>query len=222
MSLNLVPTIIQEAGKLAGLGIQAYINRPVMRKKQESEPDEVPIPQKTSTKIELPTSEETTQELKRRLARELYRAELDLANGLMIAGKPCDCLSNKHTLEIDASAEELVSQDPENSVYQEIRSWIVKNQSKLTPEAILSGQFKQEYPRMALQFKNFRKRILGSTGESKLVASPPTQPLVIPLSPIESSQESQSNKSVLTLEEAKRRAADLAMQEVERQWTQNS
>jgi len=61
-------------------------------------PKEAPISEKPTSTIarppphpELPTPEETTSELKRRLAKELYRAELDLSGGLRIAGKPCDC-----------------------------------------------------------------------------------------------------------------------------------
>jgi len=41
--------------------------------------------QGTSTAV-LPTPEETTQELKRRLGKELYRAELDLSNKLFEPG----------------------------------------------------------------------------------------------------------------------------------------
>ena len=73
----------------------------------------VESPQGTSTAV-LPTPEETTQELKRRLGKELYRAELDLSNKLRIAGKPCDCLDAKHTLGLEAVAEELIAQEPSN------------------------------------------------------------------------------------------------------------
>ena len=150
---------------------------------------------KTSTGVALPTSDETTEELKRRLAKELYRMELDLAAGLKIAGKPCDCGSNKHTLMLEAAAEELVSQDPGNaSVYQDIIKWIPQNRVKITPEAIGSGKFTTEYPHMANEFKEFRKRVFGSTGEPEKV----------------------ENK--MTLEQAKRMAAEEAVKEVERAW----
>lgn len=47
-----------------------------------------PVP---STPMDMPTTAETVADLKRRLGKELYRMELDLAGGGRIAGKPCDC-----------------------------------------------------------------------------------------------------------------------------------
>ena len=123
-----------------------------------------PIPQ-----YDLPTSEETTQELKRRLGKELYRAELDLSNKLRIAGKPCDCLESKHTLMLEAAAEELIASEPDNPVYFEIIDWIKQNQLKVTIEAISTGEYDEEYPRMAAEFKGFRKRILGSTSRTAMI-----------------------------------------------------
>lgn len=150
--------------------------------------------------IELPTAEETTIELKRRLARELYRAELDLDAGLKIANKPCDCLSNKHTLMLEAAAEELISQDPNNAtVYQDIIAWIPRNASKVSPEAIQGGKYASEYPRMANELKNFRKRVMGSVGKE-----------VTPVA------------GKITLEQAKKMAAEEAAKEVERVWNKEN
>ena len=145
---------------------------------------------------DLPTSEETTQELKRRLGKELYRAELDLSNKLRIAGKPCDCLDSKHTLGLEAAAEELIAQEPDNPVYPEIIAWIKRNQPKLGIEAIVSGQYDEEYPRMAAEFKGFRKRIMGTTALTAMVEP----------------------KEQITLDEAKALAAEKAAQEVEEKW----
>ncbi len=164
--------------------------------------------------LALPTSEETTTELKRRLAKELYRAELDLANGLRIANRPCDCLSNKHTLMLEAAAEELISQDPGNSVYQEIIDWIPANRSKVTPEAIQGGQYAGEYPRMANEFKIFRKRVMGSVG---LVSDPHlTTEQANKL--VASANEEDVSTGTLTLEQAKKMAAEEAAKEVEQAW----
>lgn len=193
-------TLLQEGGKLVSDGIRLLMARPRMvARTQESAATplvttrEAPKPQPA---MNLPTREETNQELRRRLARELYRAELDLAGGLKIAGKPCDCLSNKHTLGLEAMAEELISAEPGNPVYTEILQWIQRNQSKLTVDAIQSGKFAWEYPEMASQFKDFRKRILGTDAFRAMVANP----------------------SSMTLDEAKKIAATQAEKEVERQW----
>jgi len=120
----------------------------------------VPVP---APRPALPTSMETTRELKRRLGKELYRAELDLSAKLRIAGKPCDCLESKHTLLLEAAAEELISKEPDNPVYFEIIDWIKQNQAKVTIEAISIGKYDDEYPRMAAEFRDFRKRIMGTT-----------------------------------------------------------
>ena len=136
---------------------------------------------------QLPTSKETRLVLKRRLAKELYRAELDLVEGLRIAGKPCDCLDSKHSLGLEAAAEELISSEPDNPAYREILVWLEQNRPKLTIEAISSGQYDHEYPKMAAEFKGFRKRIMGTT-------------------------------EPVTLEDAKKLAAEEAAREVERQW----
>ena len=125
--------------------------------------EEVATVSAPAARYDLPTSEETSQELKRRLGKELYRAELDLSNKLRIAGKPCDCLDSKHTLGLEAAAEELIAQEPDSTVYPEIIDWIKRNQPKLGIEAIVSGQYDGEYPRMAAEFKGFRKRIMGTT-----------------------------------------------------------
>jgi hypothetical protein len=205
---------LQEGGKLASDVLRVLLNRPAKRVSTTGEvaAEMNAAPSGTSTifqkveasKIEpqraaavsLPTREETTQELKRRLARELYRAELDLAGGLRIAGKPCDCLDNKHILGLEATAEELISQEPSNPVYTEIMQWTKENSPKVTIEAISGGRYAAEYPRMASHFKDFRKRVLGTAAFSAMGESPQT----------------------ITLEEAKKLAADEAEKEVERQW----
>ncbi len=152
--------------------------------------------QEIGAQVELPTAEETAQALKRRLGKELYRAELDLSNKLRIAGKPCDCLDSKHTLLLEAAAEELIAQEPDNPVYFEIIDWIRQNRPKVTIAAISSRQYDEEYPKMAAEFKVFRKRIMGTTTLTAMVEP----------------------KEQITLEEAKNLAAEEATKEVEERW----
>jgi hypothetical protein len=149
-----------------------------------------------ATQQPLPTTEETRQVLRRRLAKELYRAELDLAGGLRIAGKPCDCLDSKHSLGLEATAEELISSEPDNPVYQEILVWLKQNHPKVSIEAIASGQYEKEYPSMAGQFREFRKRIMGTTALTAMIEP----------------------KEQISLEEAKKLAAEEAAREVEKRW----
>jgi hypothetical protein len=156
-------------------------------------------PVATAVHQPLPTKEETVAELKRRLTKELYKAELDLANGLRIAGKPCTCLDprTKHTLMLEAAAEELISEEPDNPVYRDIIRWIGENQHKLTVEAIASGKYDQEYPQMAAQFRDFRKRVAGSLDVKA------TMPF-----------------KGITLEEAQKLAAEEAKKEVALRWAE--
>jgi len=204
--------LLEEGSKVVGSFLRMVVTRP---RKTSAEPEEETVETSSATvtvqpaaaskpaivpvstlpsAIALPTSDETTVELKRRLSRELYRAELDLAAGLKIAGKPCDCLSNKHTLMLEAASEELISQDPSNPVYREIITWIGTNSPKVSIEAIQSGKYAGEYPRMANEFKLFRKRVMGTVAASERTGA------------------------TITLEQAKKLAAEEAAKEVERQW----
>jgi hypothetical protein len=200
-------SLIQEGGKLLSDGIRLLMAKPKTAVAHcEERPAQVVNKPAPSTGLSsppapavvrtLPTRDETTHELKRRLARELYRAELDLAGGLKIAGKACDCLEYKHSVGLEAAAEELISQDPGNPVYKEIVQWTKDNLAKVTVEAIQSGKYDADYPRMALQFKEFRKRVVGTSETGPRPRPAPT----------------------MTLEEAKKMAADQAAAEVERKW----
>ena len=146
--------------------------------------------------LERPTTEETLAQLKRRLAKECYKTELDLANGLLINGKPCDCLNDKHALFFESICEELTPLDPQDPIYREILDWVKAALPKATPEAIMSGRYAAEYPLMASQMRDFRKRLTGST--SRLAMIEP--------------------KKQISLEEAKKLAAEEATREVEKRW----
>jgi hypothetical protein len=195
--------LLQDGGKLASQALRFFFSRAITTKTETTEtttdtgsavvlPSVTAVSQSQVARPDLPTAAETTAVLKRRLAKELYKAELDLTSGMLIAGKPCDCLDHKHGLYLEAASEELVAQDPGDPVYQEIIDWLHTNQSKLTIDAISSGKYTSEYPLMANQFKLFRKRIMDSA------AGTPTEEI--------------------TLEQAKKLAADEAAQEIERQW----
>jgi hypothetical protein len=202
-------------GKVLGNLIRVMLSRASFMKISEHESPASDQPSTVSTSVPsvsepkmigpaLPTAAETTVELRRRLAKELYKAELDLASGMKIAGKPCDCLDHKHGLYLEAASEELVAQDPDHSVYQEIIQWLHDNHEKLTVESIASGKFAAEYPHMALQFKNFRKTVMDS-------AAKPVEVQVITVT-------SEDEPKEFTLQAAKRLAASAAEEEVERQW----
>ena len=196
--------LIEQGGKLLAEGIRLLASRPAARKAVLVDTQITPKEVKEVTNqsgILLPTKQQTLTALKRRLAKELYKAELDLAAGLLIANRPCSCLDGKHPLELEAAAEELIPEEPDNAVYQDIIQWLRDNQHKVTVAAIASGQFKQEYPRMAAEFRDFRKRVMGSVAESDRPATPVA--------------------GKLTLEAAKKMAAKEAERAIEAAWKES-
>ena len=144
----------------------------------------------------MPTTEETVTDLKRRLAKEMYRFQLDLAASCKIAGKPCDCCEKHPLLAIESLAEELVPMDPSNPIYYECTQWIKANAEKLTVEASASGAYDKEYTYMAATWREFRKNLLGTERLGAMIAP---------------------EKSI-SLEEAKAEASRMAAEEVEKQW----
>jgi len=139
----------------------------------------------TNKPVATPTTEDTIQELKRRLAKELYRAEMDLQAGARIANRPCDCLGYKHNLGLEATAEELMSYEA-NPIYGEIINWFRKHQDEFEPSEIAKRP-PEYYQSLAPEIRRFRKEVMGT-------------------------------QRTLTLDEAKKLAAEEAAKEVERQW----
>lgn len=118
--------------------------------------------------MSMPTTEETAQELRRRLGKELYRVEMDLQGGGRIAGKPCDCLSRKHDMGIEATAEELMSYDS-NPIYGQVISWMNAHAPVFQPEAI-AGHEPKFYQAMVPEVRNMRKAIMGTESLKALVS----------------------------------------------------
>jgi len=117
---------------------------------------------------ERPTTAETKEALRRRLAKELYRVEMDLQAGARIAGKPCNCLDAKHNLGIEATAEELMSygHDP---IYQEVIDWGKAHQAEFEPEEI-AKRAPEYYQHLAPEVRDFRVRLMGSPRLSAMLS----------------------------------------------------
>ncbi len=232
--------IVEEGGKIASDAIKLFLSHPRKKVAEVGESTRTTATEAITAKLESPkvsaiprpTSEETTLELKRRLYQEIYKAELDLAQGLVIASKPCQCLEAKHTWMIEAVAKELIPEDPNNTVYPDIIQWIKTNQPKVITEAIQSGKYKQEYPQMSAQFRGFRKRIMSDEDweKAKQQAKKEAEGFVVtetinlthdhtlrqPVRPITPAVT--PAPEVITLEQAKAMAAEKATTEVERAW----
>lgn len=116
--------------------------------------------QPVKTVADMPTTQETIAELKRRLGKELYRMELDLQGGGRISGKPCDCLSAKHRLGLEATAEELMSYD-KNPVYNGIVKWLNTHAPSFEPAEIAKHP-ETYYQMLAPEVRTFRKEVMGT------------------------------------------------------------
>ncbi|MDD5701589.1 MAG: hypothetical protein PHU23_06005 [Dehalococcoidales bacterium] len=112
-----------------------------------------------STAFEVPTEAETLTELKKRLVKEIAKAENDLTNGLKINNKPCSCMSNKHNVVIESLAEEIMPKDSGNPLYRQIVDWFDSHESQMTVQAVASGQYAEQYAKFAGDLGEFRRRL---------------------------------------------------------------
>lgn len=150
--------IIQSLVKLTVMGTQMKTRSMDLDEYYRYNQPELPVP--SIVPQDMPTTKETVEELKRRLAKELYRLELDLANGGRIAGKPCDCLGKKHHLGIEATAEELMAYE-RNPVYNQVITWLNRNAADFEPAEIAKHP-EEYYQRLIPDVRNFRKDVMGT------------------------------------------------------------
>jgi len=173
-----LPTTDELAEKLE----EIYPRRPQRQNKPPKSAGET-----YNTPISMPSTEDTVQELKRRLAKELYRMEMDLQAGARIANRPCDCLGHKHNLGLEATAEELMSYEAA-PVYGEIITWLRTHEAEFEPSEIAKRP-PEYYHKLVPEVRRFRKEIMGTAAPSPV-----------------------------TLEEAKKLAAEEAAKEIEKRW----
>ncbi len=117
----------------------------------------------------LANTAETIEELRSRLGKELYKMELDLANGGRINGKPCDCLSKKHKFGLEATAEEMMSYE-HKPVHGEIITWLNRHAPEFEPAEI--AKHDPEYYRALIpEVRAFRKEVMGTEKLTALARS---------------------------------------------------
>ncbi len=143
------------------------------------EPQNIPEPARNITlletrpavpvsKMDLPTTAETIDELKQRLGKELYRIELDLQRGARIAGKPCDCLTRaKHLGGVEAAAEELMSYE-NNPIYGKTVDWFKQHEPEFVPQEIANHP-KEYYQGLVPEVRAFRKAVVGTESVAALL-----------------------------------------------------
>jgi hypothetical protein len=148
MDTDILATIIQEGGKVITGFLQIY-------RRRAPAPAPLSIESVQSGGI---TTEQTISYQKRELAKELLLLEGHLEQGCKIDGKPCDCCS-KHPIKIEGLALETsgMSKDP---VFSKLAAW-AQTVSPMTGEAAsASGEYDKEYPKLAMEAREFRKAMM--------------------------------------------------------------
>ena len=155
--------------------------------------EKVPIEQPLTHKL---SNEETVAYQKRELGKQLFAMELHYAQKMRINGIPCDCGSSKHLLGIETFSEETIPMVNNPQVYYDVLEWLKEVSPKSTDAAAKSGKFDEEYLRMSGEARDFRKKIMGTLS---------------PAAMIEPGQH-------ISLDEAKKLAAEEAARRVEERW----
>ncbi|MBA7558416.1 hypothetical protein ES708_00019 [subsurface metagenome] len=170
-------------------------------------PKEAPPEQKTTPTItqEAQSGGVSPEQLidyqKREIGKLLLRMESHYAQRLRIKGIPCDCGSSKHLLDIESLCEETIPMIDKPQVYYRITDWVKEVGPKSTDEAAKSGLYDVEYPTFSHQARDFRKEIIGSIDPATLFPQRPG-----------------GAEPEMTLEEAKKEAAEKAAKHIEQFW----
>jgi len=104
------------------------------------------------------TTDETVKHQKREMAKEMLLLEAHLVQKCKIHGVACDCCQ-KHPLMLEALANETIGITGDNS-YREIANWAKEVAPIVTAEASASGQYDDQYPELARQLRDMRKKVM--------------------------------------------------------------
>ncbi|MBT9160674.1 MAG: hypothetical protein DDT26_01963 [Dehalococcoidia bacterium] len=116
---------------------------------------------------DLVTDQQILHYQEKSLKQQLSLVEIHLKEGNRIFGKPCDC-AEKHGGTIEALAVETISMNPQKAaLYSEIAGFARELQSKGTPEAVASGKYDAEYPKLAARSRQYRKKLFGRAEDAE-------------------------------------------------------
>lgn len=152
MDVQVVATLVREGSKLVSDLLRTFVGH------QPAAPS-VALKEKPSG----PTTDETIEHQKREIVKELLLLEGHLTQSCKIGGKACDCCT-KHPITIEGLAEETagMSTDP---VFRELSQWAKSIGDITTEAASASGKYDEEYPKLAIKAREFRKAIMPAEKE---------------------------------------------------------
>jgi hypothetical protein len=118
----------------------------------------------TVTRIPQPkgvSTEETIAYQKREVSKELLLLEKHLQQGCKIGGRACDCCE-KHPIAIEALSQEALGMTGD-TVFNDIVEFTKRISPMTSADAATSGQYAETYPKMAMEARELRKRVMGTT-----------------------------------------------------------
>lgn len=148
-----------------GVGLFSYIMEHRPLRLSEPSPQRakaVPVKQELPAEKHYGVStKETINYQKREISKELLLLEKHLQQHCKINGTACDCCQ-KHPMSIEALSQEAsgITGEP---VYDEVAEWAKKIAPITTAEASASGKYEDDYSQMAVEARNLRKRVMGTT-----------------------------------------------------------
>jgi len=117
------------------------------------------------------STEEIIAYQNREIGKQLLAMESHYAQGMRIAGTPCDCGATKHLLYLEELCQEAIPMAKEPSIYQQIVSWVREAEPKSTEAAARSGKYGQDYPVLSGQAREMRKKLLGTLSPAAMIKS---------------------------------------------------
>ncbi len=115
------------------------------------------------------STEETIAYQNREIGKQLLAMESHYAQGMKIAGIPCDCGALKHLLYLEELCQEAIPMAKEPSTYKQIVSWVKIVEPKSTEAAARSGKHDQDYPVLSGQARELRKRVMGTLSPAAMI-----------------------------------------------------
>ena len=102
--------------------------------------------------------EETINYQKMSILKEILLLEAHLVQKCKVNSKACDCCS-KHTIMLEALANETMGITGD-SVYDELSRWARSVLPMVSAEASASGKYDDQYPELAKQLREIRKKVM--------------------------------------------------------------
>lgn len=121
------------------------------------------------------STEETVAYQNREIGKLLIRMEGHCTQKFRLFGKICDCGAQKHLLDLESLCEETVPMVDNPNIYYDGIELGKELSPKCQPEAVATLKYDNEFPGYARQYRNLRKRLIGSLDPTEIEKPEPGQ-----------------------------------------------